>query len=330
MRIWYDACTGKHVRYGAAIAKHLRKAGHDIVFTTREHPDTLALARVLGETPIVVGKYSPTSLFSRLEESAKRMVQLAELFKDHLPDVAISHQSVELCRVAFGLGVPVILTADTPHANAVNRLTVPLAETLVISEAIPQGFFRRFGAKSIVQFRGVDEVAWIKDFKPSGKFEFEKPLIVVRQMETRASYALGKRDETVELTEKLGSLGNVLFISRYERTEKRGAAIESDFVDSASVVAHADLVVSVGGTISREAALQGVPSIVVSDIGRTYVNKYLAKLGFPLFMTNTREALRYSKKYLGKRFDVKSKLARLEDPVGVIGRVAAELTRTEK
>jgi predicted glycosyltransferase len=84
----------------------------------------------------------------------------------------------------------------------------------------------------------------------------------------------------------------------------------------------------VGGTISREAALQGVPSIVVSEIGRTYVNKYLAKLGFPLFITNTCEALRYSKKYLGKRFDVRSKLARLENPVSVIQRIAAELTRT--
>jgi predicted glycosyltransferase len=176
----------------------------------------------------------------------------------------------------------------------------------------------------------VDEVAWIKDFKPSGKFEFEKPLIVLRQMETKAAYALGKRDETVELTEKLSSLGNVLFISRYERTENGGATTKSDFVDSASVVAHADLVVSVGGTISREAALQGVPSIVVSEIGRTYVNKYLAKLGFPMFITNAREVMRYSKKYLGKRFDVRSKLARLEDPVSVIERVSAELTRTQK
>ena len=323
MRIWYDACTGKHVRYGAAIAKQLRKAGHEYVFTTREHPDTVALARLLGENPVVVGKYSPTSLLSRLEESAKRMVRFTELFKDHLPDVAISHQSVELCRVAFGLGVPVILTADTPHANAVNRLTVPLAETLVISEAIPQSFFKRFGARGIVPFRGVDEVAWIKDFEPHGKFEFEKPLIVVRQMENRASYALGKRDETVELAKKLASLGKVLFISRYERSD--GAAANSDFMDSASVVRHADLVVSAGGTISREAALQGVPSIVISDMGRTYVNRYLAKLGFPLFMMNASEVLRYSKKYLGKRFKVKSKLACLENPVSVIERVVNAL-----
>jgi len=328
MRIWYDACTGKHVRYGAAIAKQFRKAGHEVVFTTREHPDTLCLARLLGENPIVIGKYAPESLLSRLEESAKRMVRLAELFKDRSPDVAISHQSVEMCRVAFGLGVPVILTADTPHANAVNRLTVPLAENLVVSEAIPKSLYKGFGAKNITRFKGVDEVAWIKNFEPRGKSNFEKPLIVIRQMETRASYALGKRDETVELAEKLGSLGKVLFISRYERAEEGKRA--PVFVDSASVVAHADLVVSVGGTISREAALQGVPSIVLSDIGRTYVNRYLTELGFPLFMVNAREALRYSKKYLGRRFNVRSKLARLEDPVTVIGRVATELAGIER
>jgi predicted glycosyltransferase len=329
MRIWYDACTGKHVRYGAAVAKQFRKAGHEVIFTSREHPDTLRLARLLGENPIVVGKYAPASLLSRLEESAKRMVQLAELLKDRLPDVAISHQSVELCRVAFGLGVPVILTADTPHANAVNRLTVPLAENLVVSEAIPKSFYKRFGAKRITRFRGVDEVAWIKNLKPHGELKFEKPLIVVRQMETRASYALGKGDETVGFAEKLGSLGKVLFISRYEGAKEEGARIP-DFVDSASVVAQADLVVSVGGTISREAALQGVPSIVLSDLGRTYVNTYLTKLGFPLFIVNAHEALRYSKKYIGRRFDVRSKLARLEDPVTIIGRVATGLGLTEK
>lgn len=330
MRVWYDACTGKHVRYGAAIAKHFRKAGHEIIFTTREHPDTTALARMLGENPIVVGKYSPTTLLSRLEESANRTIQLAELLKDRAPDVAISHQSVELCRTAFGLGIPIILTADTPHANAVNRLTIPLAETLVTSEAIPKAFFKKFGAKHTVQFRGVDEVAWIKNLKPRGTLQHEKPLIVVRQMETRATYCDGKRDETLDLAEKLSSLGKVLFIARYERNERKGTAADSDFADSASLVAKADLVVSVGGTISREAALQGVPSIVISELGRTYVNKYLAKLGFPLFLTNGREALRISKKYLGKRFDVRSKLARLEDPVSVIERVALGFMKEAK
>jgi predicted glycosyltransferase len=56
MRIWYDACAGKHVRYGVAIAKRLRELGHEVVLTTRQHPDNIPLARFLKEDFIVVGK----------------------------------------------------------------------------------------------------------------------------------------------------------------------------------------------------------------------------------------------------------------------------------
>lgn len=321
MKIWYDACTGKHVRYGAAIAKRLRKSGHEIIFTTREHPDTLALAKMLGESPIVVGKYRPQSLFSRLEESSNRILQFSEMFEDDLPDIAVSHQSIELCRTAFGLGIPIILTADTPHATAVNRLTIPLADTLVASEAIPRQFFRNYGKPKIVQFKGVDEVAWAEDVKPSKVSLLKRPLIVVRQMETRASYALGKDDLTTKLAQRLASLGNVLFLPRYNKRGKRGLATKKKIVDSASVAASADLVVSVGGTISREAALQGVPSIVVSEMGRTYVNKYLSERGFPLFIVDSSKMLRYARKYLGRRFDVKNKLAKLENPVDAIEKI---------
>src|SRR5665648_365854 len=127
MKVWYDACTGKQARYGAAIGKASRKLGHEFLFTTREHPDTLPLAKILGEKPIVVGKYNPSTLTSRLQESAERVIEFSKLFKNNPPDLAIAHQSVELCRTAFGLGIPIILTTDTPHALATNRLTIPLS-----------------------------------------------------------------------------------------------------------------------------------------------------------------------------------------------------------
>jgi len=320
MKIWYDACTGKHVRYGTAIAQRLRKSGHEFVFTTREHPDTLPLARILGEKPIVVGKYNPSTLFSRLEESAKRVIEFSKLFKDNIPDIAIAHQSVELCRVAFGLGIPIILTADTPHATAVNRLTIPFAHTVVVSEALPKRFVKEHCAKNVVQFKGVDEVAWIKDFKPSKIDGLKEHLIVIRQMETKAAYAVEKQDVANVLADKLAKLGNVHFIERYNGQDKT-FGVKEGFVDSASLVANADLVISYGGTIAREAALQGVPSIAISDMAKTYVNHYLTKKGFPLFATTERGALGYAKKYLGKRFNVRSELAKLEDPVDVIEKV---------
>jgi len=320
MKIWYDACTGKHVRYGTAIAQRLRKSGHEFVFTTREHPDTLPLAKILGEKPIVVGKYNPSTLFTRLEESAERVIEFTRLFKNHPPDLAIAHQSVELCRTAFGLGIPIILTADTPYATAVNRLTIPFAHTVVVSEALPKRFVKEQCAKNIVQFKGVDEVAWIKNFKPLKIDGLKKPFIVIRQMETKAAYAAEKQDVAQGLADKLAKFGDVYFIQRYNDQGKM-FGVKEGFLDSASLVANADLVISYGGTIAREAALQGVPSIAISAMAKTYVNSYLTKKGFPLFATTEREALGYAREYLGRRFNVRIELAELEDPVDVIEKV---------
>jgi predicted glycosyltransferase len=279
----------------------------------------------------VVGKYAPSSLSTRVAESAKRTLRFLKLFKNNPPDIAISHQSPELCRTAFGLNIPIILTADTPHAFAVNRLTIPLATKLVVSEAIPKCFFKNCGANAIVQFKGVDEVAWIKGFKPSKALEFKKPLIVIRQIETSASYALTEADTTLEIARKLACLGTVLFLSRYVKKRIPGLTVMRDFVDSASLVAHADLVIGAGGTMAREAALQGVPSLVVSEMSRTYVNKYLAKKGFPLYFATPSNAFVYAKKCLGKHFDVRAKLAELENPLDVIEKLASDksLGKTE-
>lgn len=326
MRIWYDACTGKQVRYATAIAQRLRKSGHEFVFTTREHPDTIPLAQILGEKPIVVGKYNPSTLTSRLEESAERTIKFSKLFKDNPPDIAIAHQSVELCTTAFGLGIPIILTADTPYAFAVNRLTIPFAHTVVVSEALPKSFTRNYCAQKVVSFKGVDEVAWIKDLKPTKIAGLKKPLIVVRQIESKAVYAQGKKDLAKSIAEKLGEIGNVHLIQRYN---EQGAAfgVKDEFVDSANLVANADLVVSYGGTIAREAALQGVPSIAISDMAKTYVNRYLAQKDFPLYITTERGVLGYAKKYLGQRFNVAGKLAELENPVDVIEKIVESLKK---
>jgi predicted glycosyltransferase len=324
MKVWYDAGTGKQFRFGTAIARRLRKNGHEVVFTTREHPDTLALAKALGENPIVVGKYNPTSLLSRVEESANRMLEFSKMFKYNSPDLAISHQSVELCRVAFGLGVPVIVTADTPHAEAVNRLTVPLSTVLLVSEAIPASLYTKYGARKIVRFKGVDEVAWTENPDRGEPLEFKRPLIVIRQIETRAAYSIGKEDFTVEAAHKLSSLGTVVFLPRYSKPKYKNVIVMDKFVDSVSLAGQADLVVSVGGTIAREAALLGTPSIVISQFGRIHVNEYLCKKKFPLFIVKPSKIMEYAKRYLGKRFDVKAKLAELENPVDAIAQMVSE------
>lgn len=321
MKIWCDACTGKHVRYGTAVARRLRTLGHEVVLTTRKHPDTLPLAELLGEDFIAVGKYDPTSLLSRLRESAKREFLFCKMFQDKAPDLAISHASVELCRIAFGLGIPVISTHDTPHAEAVKKLTMPLVNVLVVSKAIPKRYVQGYRIQTLIQFDGVDEVAWIKGFKPKTKYEYGKPLIVVRQLETKAAYAAEKTDLTETLARKLTSLGKVVFLPRYDKRPRKDLIVPECFVDSASLVAQADLVVGAGGTIMREAALQGTPTIVIPMVRRLHVNDYLSRKGFPIFSVALSRALGYAKKLLGEKRNVKDLLAKLENPVDVIEKV---------
>lgn len=327
MRVWYDACTGKHVRYGVAVAKRLRQLGHEVTLTTRKHPDTVPLARFLNENFIVVGKYSPKSLLTRLRESVRRQLAFCKIFGGAVPDVAISHGSVDQLRVAFGLGIPTITTVDTPYADAVHRLTLPLADYVVASKAIPKETLQKYGVKGeIVQFDGVDEVAWIRGFKPLVQYDFGRPLIVVRELEERAVYAK-KRFSSIALAKKLTGLGKVVFLSRYRRRRIKDLIVPEGFVDSASLVAQADLFVGAGGTITREAALQGTPAIVVNVFQGQHVNDYLAEKGFPIFKTELASVFELAKRVLGGKRDVSDLLAKLENPVDAIANIVEGICR---
>jgi predicted glycosyltransferase len=152
----------------------------------------------------------------------------------------------------------------------------------------------------------------------------KKPLIVIRQIEAKAAYAQEKEDQATLLAEQLGELGNVHLLQRYNG-KGQAFGVKEGFEDSANLVANADLVVSYGGTIAREAALQGVPSIAISDMAKTYVNQYVAKKGFPLFVTTPKKVFGLAKEFLGKQFDVKEKIGALENPVDAIEKIVTQI-----
>jgi predicted glycosyltransferase len=220
------------------------------------------------------------------------------------------------------LGIPVVSTIDAPHADAVNRLTLPLSNHVVASKAIPKEILQAYATEDkIVGFDGVDEVAWVKGFRPKMRYDFGKPLIVVRQLEEKAVYT----KETIELAilaRKLTRLGKVVFLSRYKRKSMKNLIVPKGFIDSASLVAQADLFIGVGGTITREAALQGTPAIIVDVFRNQYVNEFLAKKGFPIFRVAPSKAMKTAEELLGKKHDVKRLLEKLENPVDAIASIA--------
>ena len=142
----------------------------------------------------------------------------------------------------------------------------------------------------------------------------------MRQLEERAVYAK-KRINMLALAKKLTKLGKVVFLSRYSRKPIKNMIVPKRFVDSVNLVMQADLFVGVGGTITREAALQGTPAIVVEVFPKQYVDDFLAVKGFPIFRVKADRILKLAERILGQKCDVKGLLKQLENPVDVIEKI---------
>ncbi len=112
-------------------------------------------------------------------------------------DVHISLTSPDAIRVAFGLGKPIIALTDTAHSYFVNKLTLPLANTVIAPSAIPMSEWGRYIPSAEIDkvrtFDGVFELMWINRFKPTGNSINRlglksREFIVIRFEESRASY----------------------------------------------------------------------------------------------------------------------------------------------
>lgn len=342
MRIWLDVITPKQARLMAAIASRL---GEDYLITVKGLRESVDLLRRLGVEYRVVGRYAPSGLRDKLLAYADRVRLLIDHVLSFSPDALISFSSPEAVRVAFGLSIRAITMNDTPHSYHVARLTFPLSWRVVYPEAIPKGDMINLGAsdESLVPYGGVDEVAWVKDYVlsvPRIEREFK---VFIRPEESGASYLLGKSESlALRLIDvALDSGAEVLVKPRYEsqareirrsRAFKEGRLIlVENTVDTLDLFSRISLVITGGGTMAREAALLGTPSISVFPLNvRLYVNDYLQDRGFPIWRANKLEdARRLTVEILRDpdsfAVDTRGMVSSLEDPRDVIASLVGEI-----
>jgi predicted glycosyltransferase len=292
LRVWLDALTPKQGRLAACLYRSLKGAGHEPFATCREHECTASVLRLYGLEPVVVGRYGGETKLGKLLADAERIAALAELVSASGAQVLVSYPNPSAARVAFGLGLPYVALNDTPHADAANRLSLPLCSFLVASEAL-EGKLERYlapGAKTLY-YRGVDEVLWVRGFEPTGSSLRElgleaKRYVVVRPEEFKAAYYSWEGWAWLELCEGLRRRGlRVVVLPRYEEqraaAEKAGFAVPRGCVDGLDLAYHALAVVTGGGTMAREAALLGTPSYYTFPL-ELEVSAYVERLGFPL------------------------------------------------
>ena len=298
------------------------EAGHESLCTSREYREVVELSKIKQLHLKIVGRHGGAGKYEKLCESANRIFELAHLVKEFEPDVAISFSSPEAARVAFGLGVSHIGFNDSPHAEAVARLTIPLVDHLFSPWVIPYSAWNMFGIPKtrITRYRALDPVVWLKRSPLSSSsltsnlineigLETSKKNVLIRLEETKASYIADKKIENSismvdAIVDNLSIANNIIILCRYEdqitelTKRYRGKAyIMQNVLDGTLLISLADLFIGAGGTMTAEASLLGKPTISIAPV-RFYIEKYLIRSGLVKRAISSRDLVRLSSKML--------------------------------
>lgn len=333
MKIWIDILTPKQLLFSEPIIEKLGQK-HDILCTSREYNEVTKLAKIRHFDLIFVGKHGGGDKKSKLKASIERIEKLSKKISKFGPDVVISFGSPEAARISFGLGIKHIMFCDSPHANAVMRLTLPLIQKLLIPYVIPKKEFSKFGIneKDIVQYKAIDAVVTmqrkinqniISPFKNNNKKN-----ILIRVEEEEAAYT-SKSSKIIPIIKKIANDykdENIIVLGRYTQQiinlqkimGKKIKVIKMSF-DGKYLLNDTDVFIGSGGTMTAESALMGIPTISYNAVPNIIEN-FLVKKSLVKRETNPKKVSNEIKRIFARKNDQNQKRAKkvvkqMEDPI---------------
>jgi hypothetical protein len=270
MRVWVDLTNSPHPLVMRPIVGRLRAEGHEVSVTARDFAQTVELAERLGLDATVIGRHRGAGLASKARGLASRSFALARWARPRRFDLALGHGSNDVTVAAAALRIPCATMFDYEWATLQHNVNCRLARVVVVPDAIPPARLERYGAKHKVRaYPGLKEEYYLADFEPDAAvleqlgLDAREPIVVVR---TPPSVSLYHRFENElfagVLARVQGSQAVVLPRVESQRAELAragGFIVPEHAIDAQSLIALADLVISAGGTMNREAVALGTP-----------------------------------------------------------------------
>jgi predicted glycosyltransferase len=248
-----------------------------VLITARDNAQTAPLALERWPEAEVIGGQSPRAKPAKVRAIGRRIVDLRRWAARTRPDVALSHNSYAQIVAARARRMPVVTTMDFEHQPA-NHLAFRLADTVVVPEVLPIGALKRHGARpsKVIRYPGLKEELYVGDFEPDatilqkvGLAARPRTVVVLRTPPSRAVYhpagnplfdavlrSLTAHDETV----CLALTRHPEQVAAIERLRLGNCIVPREAIDSRSLIYAADAMIGAGGTMTREAALMGIPT----------------------------------------------------------------------
>ncbi|HVY79165.1 MAG TPA: DUF354 domain-containing protein [Solirubrobacterales bacterium] len=275
MKVWVDMTAAAHPLVLRPLIERLEARGHEVMVTAREYGQTLGILDRLGIPYTAVGSHGGASALGKGRALVGRSARLARLVWERRPDLALAHGSVDLAVVATAFRLPSAQMQDYEYAGWQRQIAFRAARRVLMPDSIPLERLRRIGAKErkLVRYPGLKEEYYLDGFEPDAAvleqlgLDREKVLVVVRPPPETSEYH-ARNDVYGAAIQRLAGVDSVqaVVIPRTERQGEEvraiGAAnliVPARAIDAQSLIALADLVVSAGGTMNREAVALGTP-----------------------------------------------------------------------
>ena len=306
MKIWIDLSNSPHPLLFAPIAGRLRRDGHEVLLTARDNAQTVELARKRWPEVEVIGGESPKGKAAKAATIARRVADLRGWAKVRRPDVALSHNSYAQIVAARSLRIPIVTAMDFEHQPA-NHLAFRLATTVLLPGALPRRAVAHQGATAskVVQYPGLKEELYIGDFEPDpailvrlGIQPRPRTVVVARTPPSRAAYHQFDNPLFDQALTAVCSQEGVVCVALVRHTEQRAALARLELrncivpptaIDSRSLIYASDAMIGAGGTMTREAALIGIPTWTVFAGDTPAVDAWLERQGRLARLTDARQ-----------------------------------------
>ena len=333
MKIWIDILTPKQLLFSEPIVGKLGKK-HDILCTSRKYEEVSKLAKIRHFDLVFVGKHGGGNKENKLKASIERIDKLSKKIQRFEPELVISFGSPEAARISFGLGIKHIMFCDSPHANAVMRLTLPLIQKLLIPYVIPKKEFSKYGIneKDIVQYKAIDAVVTMQraiNEKIKSPFKNNnKKNILIRIEEEEASYT-SKSSKIIPIIQKIANDfkdENIVVLGRYTKQienlqkimDSKVKVVKMSF-DGKYLLKNTDIFIGSGGTMTAESALMGIPTISYNAVPNI-VENFLVKKHLVKRETNPSKISNHIKKIFERKNKTNQEITKkivkeMEDPI---------------
>jgi uncharacterized protein len=265
-----------HVLVLRPIIERLEAEGHEVEVTARDYAQTLALLQLHGMPHTAIGQHGGASRLRKAYRLAARSAQMLAFGRGRHFDLAIAHGSNDLAIAAKALGIPEANLHDYEYAVTQHRIGCRFAKRVMFPDAVPFERLRRFGVTpdKYFPYPGLKEEYYLYDFEPDGEalrrlgVDEERVVVIVRPPPDVSLYHRKSNPLFPKVLDRLGKDADVHAVV-LPRTQAQRQFIEGlrlpsvivppGAVEAQSLVALADLVVSAGGTMNREAAALGTP-----------------------------------------------------------------------